>query len=181
MKNLLRISLPQKSDVTPAMREYAEALIPQISDALNGNETIQDVHIVVKVRNNGMQKVELTIITEKNTYRREISGNDYYEILPSAFNELEKSIYKHREIKETRKKRNGKRKKFYNNAPTPKEEIKEEPLVKFKKVDRVQMSVEAAIENLEKVGHDFFLFDDAATGEAKVIYHREDGGYGVLY
>lgn len=182
----LRITLPEKKVATQAMRDFAESLIPQLEEAMNGREEIQSVSVVVKIRNNGMQKVELTVTTEKNSYRRELSGEDYYDILPIAFNEVEKAIYKHRDILKTKQKRYGnKAKEEYElevfGDYAEKEETLDEPFIKFKKVDRVQMTVDVAIEQLEKTGYEFFLYDDAETGEARVVYIREDGGYGVIY
>jgi len=37
-----------------------------------------------------------------------------------------------------------------------------------------------AVEQMELLGHQFFLFVDAADGRLSVVYRREDGDYGVL-
>jgi len=42
------------------------------------------------------------------------------------------------------------------------------------------MSIEAALEQLQLVGHDFYMFRNAQTGEINVIYERNHGGYGVI-
>ncbi|MDR0433017.1 MAG: ribosome-associated translation inhibitor RaiA [Bifidobacteriaceae bacterium] len=42
------------------------------------------------------------------------------------------------------------------------------------------MSVEDAIYQMELVGHPFFLFVDAETGLASVLYHRHGWTYGVI-
>ena len=43
------------------------------------------------------------------------------------------------------------------------------------------MSVEQALERMELVGHDFFLFQDSASGTASVVYRRRAYDYGVLH
>lgn len=49
------------------------------------------------------------------------------------------------------------------------------------KVLRVDaMPVDVAIDAMEAVGHAFFLFRDAKTGDVNVVYKRSAGGYGVL-
>ncbi|KAI8472827.1 MAG: plastid-specific ribosomal protein 1 [Monoraphidium minutum] len=49
------------------------------------------------------------------------------------------------------------------------------------KVLRVDaMPVDDAIDAMEAVGHAFFLFRDAKSGEVNVVYKRTAGGYGVL-
>lgn len=42
------------------------------------------------------------------------------------------------------------------------------------------MSVEDAIIQMDMLGHSFFLFLNAETGGACVVYKRLDGNYGLL-
>ena len=42
------------------------------------------------------------------------------------------------------------------------------------------MSPEEAVLQLELIGHDFFVFRNAETGEVNVVYRRKDGGYGLI-
>ena len=42
------------------------------------------------------------------------------------------------------------------------------------------MSEEEAIDQMELLGHDFFIFYNAETARMGVLYRREDGNYGVL-
>jgi putative sigma-54 modulation protein len=42
------------------------------------------------------------------------------------------------------------------------------------------MSAEEAVLQLDLVGHDFFVFVNADTGEVNVVYRRKDGGYGLI-
>ncbi|PWJ54814.1 ribosomal subunit interface protein [Quadrisphaera granulorum] len=42
------------------------------------------------------------------------------------------------------------------------------------------MTLEAALEQMELVGHDFYLFVDADTGRPSVVYRRRGWSYGVL-
>ncbi|GLY64489.1 ribosome hibernation-promoting factor, HPF/YfiA family [Amycolatopsis taiwanensis] len=42
------------------------------------------------------------------------------------------------------------------------------------------MTVDRALHNMELVGHDFYLFNDAETGRPSVVYRRKGFDYGVI-
>eukprot|EP00877_Chromochloris_zofingiensis_P008784 jgi/Chrzof1/4159/Cz14g01070.t1 len=42
------------------------------------------------------------------------------------------------------------------------------------------MPVDDAIDAMEAVGHDFFVFREPTTDSVQVVYKRESGGYGIL-
>lgn len=42
------------------------------------------------------------------------------------------------------------------------------------------MTVEDAIEELELVGHSFYVFSNKATKKVNVLYKRNDGDYGLI-
>ena len=42
------------------------------------------------------------------------------------------------------------------------------------------MAPEEAVEQLEAVGHDFFVFVDSKDGSMKIVYKREHHGYGII-
>ncbi|MBI2855666.1 MAG: ribosome-associated translation inhibitor RaiA [Chloroflexi bacterium] len=71
-------------------------------------------------------------------------------------------------------------------APEPPDAEGEEDLLEDQEVMRVKRfamkprSVEEAANEMELLGHDFFFFFNIATGEYNVLYHRVNGGYGLL-
>ena len=42
------------------------------------------------------------------------------------------------------------------------------------------MLLDDAIEQMEELGHNFFLFLDANVDEMKLLYRRNDGKYGLI-
>jgi len=42
------------------------------------------------------------------------------------------------------------------------------------------MSLEEALDQLELIDHDFYVFRDRKKGDIQVVYHRNHGGYGVI-
>jgi putative sigma-54 modulation protein len=53
-------------------------------------------------------------------------------------------------------------------------------IVKTKQFVLKPMSPEEAVEQLELIGHDFFVFRSSDSGEINVVYRRRDGAYGVI-
>ena len=53
-------------------------------------------------------------------------------------------------------------------------------LVRTKRFDLKPMDVEEAIEQMELLGHDFFLFHYADEDVPSVVYRRRDGAFGLL-
>lgn len=53
-------------------------------------------------------------------------------------------------------------------------------IIRRKNVAVIAMNEEEAIEQMELLGHTFFIFFNQATGGINVIYKRRAGGYGVL-
>jgi putative sigma-54 modulation protein len=42
------------------------------------------------------------------------------------------------------------------------------------------MSPDEAVERMEELGRDFFIFVDTGPGELRVVYRRDDGSYGLI-
>ena len=53
-------------------------------------------------------------------------------------------------------------------------------VVRIKRFETRPMDVEEAIEQMELLGHDFFIFHNVSENDFSVIYRRRDGDYGLL-
>lgn len=53
-------------------------------------------------------------------------------------------------------------------------------VIRTKQFDAEWMTVEDALDRMELVGHDFFLFIDARTDHPSVVYRRKGWDYGVI-
>ncbi|MBS0025648.1 ribosome hibernation-promoting factor, HPF/YfiA family [Microbacterium paraoxydans] len=53
-------------------------------------------------------------------------------------------------------------------------------VIRTKSFDAEWMTVEEAVDRMELVGHDFFLFVDARTDHPSVVYRRKGWDYGVI-
>lgn len=53
-------------------------------------------------------------------------------------------------------------------------------LVRTKQFSYKPMTSEEAIEQMELLSHDFFIFTSADRGQVSVVYRRKDGNYGLI-
>jgi ribosomal subunit interface protein len=53
-------------------------------------------------------------------------------------------------------------------------------VIRTKVFPAARMSTEDAVDHMELVGHDFFLFIEAASGRPSVVYRRKGWAYGVI-
>ncbi len=68
------------------------------------------------------------------------------------------------------------------SSPEPEDE-EPDPLTKVARVKRFPMkpmTMEEAVEQMELLGHDFFLFHDADAGQFALLYRRRAGDYGLI-
>ena len=132
------------------------------------------VKIVLKEANS-VQTMELTIAVSGGVLRAEVSGKNMYDIIDLALPKLDKQIIKHHSKMKDKK---FKLKDVVVEAEKPVEP--EKKVVKSKAFELVPMTVEDAIEEMELVGHEFYVFLNRATGNVSVLYTRRDGNYGLI-
>ena len=59
-------------------------------------------------------------------------------------------------------------------------EEEEREVVRVKRFELVPMDRDEAIEQMELLGHDFFVFYNPDEGGINVLYRRKDSNYGLL-
>ena len=54
-------------------------------------------------------------------------------------------------------------------------------VVREKEFKTTPLTLEQALDEMELVGHDFFLYQDANSGRPSVVYRRKAYDYGVIH
>ncbi|GHD79137.1 sigma 54 modulation protein [Salinibacterium amurskyense] len=67
-----------------------------------------------------------------------------------------------------------------DEAPEPGDEDYSPVVIRRKVFPSSHMTVEEALDHMELVGHDFFLFVDSQTDRPSVVYRRKGWDYGVI-
>ena len=123
---------------------------------------------------------EITISVGNVLLRAEEDTNDMYVSIDKAVDKLNRQIRRHRTKLE-------KRLRAGAFEPEAAPEVADEPeeeasynIVRVKKFAVKPMNVEDAIAQMELLGHNFFLFQEAESEQMCVLYRRSDGDYGLL-
>jgi putative sigma-54 modulation protein len=167
-------------EVSESIRRYAEdklaKLERQLADptqvelelALEHNPSIAANHVA-----------EATIWTKGPTLRARESSTD----MKASIDQLTEKLL--RQVKHYRDRRNRRAGRGSAHADegggvivTPEEA--EQQIVKSKQFSVKPMSAEEAVLQLELIGHDFFVFRNADSGDINVVYRRNAGGYGLI-
>ena len=125
--------------------------------------------------------IEVTISLPGTIIRAEESSDDMYASIDKAVDVLERQIRKHK-TKLQNKYKNTETIRFENLKPLEdeKEESDEPKIVRRKRFILKPMMQEEAVLQMELLGHNFFVFMDADSGETSVVYKRNDGNYGLI-
>jgi ribosomal subunit interface protein len=139
------------------------------------------------------QHVEITCRTRGPVVRSEACAEDFYKALDVATERLERRF---RQAADRRRVHHGRRTPASVGEATAALEdgfaltttadeadaTDDGPgrIVREKEHTAEPMSVDDALFEMELVGHDFFLFSDAATGRPSVVYRRHAYDYGLI-
>jgi len=125
------------------------------------------------------QIIEATVNINGTIIRAEEATVDMYSSIDLVVDKLAQQITKHK--KKLEKKHKNQNHIRFDEIPEDFDEDDEEKLiVKTKRFEVRPMDYEEAILQMELLGHNFFLFANAETGESNVIYKRKDGNYGLI-
>ena len=148
---------------------------------------------------NGLDRAEVHFFEERNP---RISDKDVCEIHveghgrhvhckaagPDGLTAVERTIHKaERSLRKMKTKEvnrhhhtGGRHDKYQEAVPVVIPDAADVEFVRQKQIVSAPMSAIEAVQQMELLGHDFFLFTSADTGEASVVYRRREGDYGLL-
>ena len=174
----MRLQVKGKNlDVSDSIRSYAEDKLRKLERQLADPTQIElELSIERNPSISANHVAEATIWTKGPTLRAREASADMRASIDQLVDKLERQVQRYRQ---KRRRRTG-RDNGTNVAGPPAGEESEPVIVKTKQFAVKPMVPEEAVLQLELVGHDFFVFENADTGEVNVVYRRRDGDYGLI-
>lgn len=163
----------RKTTIKDSFRERAEKRLKKFDRFFDDEAKAT----VVVTNERDRETVEVTIAADGMFFRCEKTTADRLDSLEAVCDLLFKQIVKNKSKLESRM-----RAKAFDDL-APEDVIEDEPvreLVKHKKFPVHPMSIEEAILQMDLIGHQFFMFENAETGEINLVYSRRDGSYGLI-
>lgn len=169
--------------VTDALREYAERKVNKLTNHFSKLTSAT----VTQTIQGQQHRVEVQLEGDGIRLRSEVRGDDLYAAIDRVADKLERQMqrYKGRSPR-TAHHHHGHHGEVVSprTAPVEIEGLEEEPvtgrIVRHKRFEIKPIHPGEAVAQMELLSHDFFVFENAETGEVNVLYRREDANYGIL-
>jgi len=154
-------------DFTEAMKDYTYEKVSKVTTF----ENYESANVKVLVLAEGKFNVEISL---DNSVRAEKTGDDFYELIIDVVKKLTSQIIRYKKYIQSKCKR------AENIVEVEDDEsgyvISKEKMLILDETDR-----DSAIENMEALGHSFFVYRDIDLGNTVcIIYKRHAGDYGII-
>ncbi|MBK7894650.1 MAG: ribosome-associated translation inhibitor RaiA [Anaerolineaceae bacterium] len=173
-------------EVTTRLRNYVEKKTVKLDRYM---PNLAEIHVDLSETNarNAVERqvAQITIRDNRGTIlRAEERSNDMFASVDAVVDKLYRQISRYRG-KRQRKWRGGNGgEELVIGEPLPMEEElaeSDEPtIVRTKRFTMRPMTTEEAVDQLELLGHDFFVFFSADEQAVNVLYRRRDNNFGLL-
>jgi putative sigma-54 modulation protein len=169
----------KNTEVSPPARSYIERKLGKFSRHLP-NIIDSEIEITEEKTKSPQHRfvVQVTVNSGGTLLRGEERGEDLFKAIDKVVNIMNRQIehYKGKLYKK------GRGSSLARGEFSQEAETKPQPkrVIKVKRFAIKPMSVDEAINQMELLGHDFFLFFNADTEELNLLYRRKDSNYGLI-
>lgn len=161
--------------------EVTEGLRTAITDKLGKLERYftpdTEVQVTLSVEKE-RQKIEVTIPVKGTVIRSEQVSNDMYVSIDLVEEVIERQLKKYKnKIVDQQQSAANFQKEYIDKEVEEDEDVK---IIRTKRFGMKPMYPEDACVQMELLGHNFFVFQNAETEEVNVVYKRKGSTYGLI-
>lgn len=179
--------------VSERQRGHIEAKMQKLVRYMDGiTSATVELHTQQQRSAGEIHRVQVTLVGEHGVFlRAEEEASDLFVAVDEVEEVLERQIKRYKE-KYWRKGRGRRSERGpvmepesepTTAAPEPTAPVEppaERAVIRTKQFSLRPIYVEDAIEQMELLGHTFFVFQDAESSRTSVLYRRRDGNYGLI-
>ena len=174
----MRITISGKNiDITDGLRKAVEDKLSKLERYFTPETDIAVTLSVEKER----QKIEVTIPVKGNIIRSEQVSNDMYVSIDLVEEVIERQLKKYKnkiiDQKQSAPSLQNFQKEYIEKEIEDDEDVK---IIRTKRFGMKPMYPEDACVQMELLGHNFFVFQNAETEEVNVVYKRKGNTYGLI-
>ena len=178
----------RKTTVTDALRAHVDEKVGEACKVFDIEP--MSVDVVLRYEKNPSNPapaiVEVTVRARGSVIRVAEHGADMYAAIDEAANKVTRQLrkFKTRGVDHRQQGASAaevapaERVEDLADLLLPEED--DELLVREKYVELTPMTEEQALVQTDLLGHDFYVFENSVTGLINVVYHRKNGGYGII-
>jgi ribosome hibernation promoting factor len=164
-------------EVSEGLKEYVEKKIGRLERYLPALTDARVEFALEKTKSIDQREVvQVTLRTNGTILRGEERASDFGSAVDIVVEKLEKQIerYKGKHYRGRSQAERG------TSAEMETDEEQTPRIVRTKRFRTRPMTEEEAIEQMELLGHSFFVFTHRERGTINVLYRRKDGNYGLI-
>jgi len=159
--------------ISDRFKEIIEKKLNKLEKYFNKNFDVK----VNCIEQNDTHKLEISINADGMFFRSEVLSDNMFNNIDLALPKIERQIIKICTKTKTKSMKDmGNALEFLEELPV---EVTHK-VVKTKRFELEPMTIEDAEFNLDMLGHSFFVFLNAKSGEVNIIYRRTDGDLGII-
>ena len=182
----MQITIKTKNmEITERLKTYIERKVNKLDRFLPGLDEARVELAVQPTKSAGdSQVVQMTLRNNGAILRAEERSADMQTAIDAVLDKMQRQIDRYkgkhwRSMSRSRARRNPRLRSAAEEA-AERRVAAGVRVVRTKRFETRPMDVEDAIEQMELLGHDFFVFFNLTEDAFCVVYRRRDGGYGLL-
>lgn len=168
-------------EVPEAVQEYTQRKLGKLSRYL---QNIVEAKVEFSRANSRSQGehhiVQVTLATKNTILRGEERSPNVYTAIDAVAAVMERQIERYKGKHYVKRKVDGENPGSPGSEEASADILETGKVVKVKRFPIKPMTLEEAMEQMELLGHTFFVFIPAGQSQLQVLYKRRDGDYGVI-